>query len=204
MIAVANEFTGQTALFALLFSWPILYAFYFFDRRAALAHVALAALAYAILLVLAEPPSPYVRWLLVIGTPTAAGLLIWTLLDRVLAERVAARERELLLSQNEARTRIVLDSAPDAFVAIDRDGVIRTWNAAAERMLGWSASEAVGKPLRALDHPARTARGLRRAPSHAARSGGARCHRSSGAGAPESRRPPISGGGAGIAGDHSG
>jgi PAS domain S-box-containing protein len=153
MIAVANEFTGQTALFALLFSWPILYAFYFFDRRAALAHVALAALAYAILLVLAEPASPYVRWLLVIGTPTAAGLLIWTLLDRVLAERVAARERELLLSQNEARTRLVLDSAPDAFVAIDRDGVLRTWNAAAERMLGWSASEAVGKPLRALIIP---------------------------------------------------
>ena len=93
------------------------------------------------------------RWLLAIGTPTVAGVLVSGLLDRVLRERLESRERELLLSQQEARTRIVLDSAPDAFVAIDRDGSVRTWNAAAERMLGWSAAEAVGKPLRALIIP---------------------------------------------------
>jgi len=153
MVALANEFAGQTALFALLFSWPILYACYFFERPAALGQVALAGVAYAIVLIAAEPASSIVRWVVAIGTPTAAGLLIWRLLDRVRAEKVDALERALLLQQNEARTRIVLDSAPDAFVAIDRDGVIRTWNAAAERMLGWSAAEAVGKPLRALIIP---------------------------------------------------
>jgi PAS domain S-box-containing protein len=153
MVALANEFTGQTALYPLLFSWPILYAFYFLKRPAAIAHVAFAALAYVVVLALADLPSPYVRWLLAIGTPAVAGVLISGLLARVLAERLESRDRELLLQQNEARTRIVLDSAPDAFVAIDRDGTVRTWNAAAERMLGWPASEAVGKPLRALIIP---------------------------------------------------
>ena len=153
MVALANEFTGQTALYPLLFSWPILYAFYFFKRPAAIAHVIFAGLAYAVVLALGDLPSPYVRWLLAIGTPTVAGVLVSGLLDRVLRERLESRERELLLAQQEARTRIVLDSAPDAFVAIDRDGSVRTWNAAAERMLGWSAAEAVGKPLRALIIP---------------------------------------------------
>ncbi len=153
MVALANDFTGQTALYPLLFSWPILYAFYFLERSAAIAHVTLAGVAYVIVLATGELPSPYVRWLLAIGTPTVAGLLIARLLQQVRTERVDTREREVLLQQNEARTRIVLDSAPDAFVAIDRDGVVSTWNAAAERMLGWSAAEAVGKPLRTLIIP---------------------------------------------------
>jgi PAS domain S-box-containing protein len=153
MVALANDFTGQTALYPLLFSWPILYSFYFLKRPAAIAHVAFAALAYVVVLAVGDLPSPFVRWLLAIGTPVVAGVLVSGLLDRVLVERLESRDRELLLGQNEARTRIVLDSAPDAFVAIDRDGSVRTWNAAAERMLGWTASEAVGKPLRALIIP---------------------------------------------------
>ena len=49
------------------------------------------------------------------------------------ARRRPASERERALRQSEARTRLVLDSAPDAFVTLDRDGIIITWNAAAER-----------------------------------------------------------------------
>jgi PAS domain S-box-containing protein len=153
MVALANEFAGVTALYPLLFTWPILYAFYFLDRRAAIAHVALAGLAYAIVLVIQDPPSPYVRWLLAIGTPVIAGALIFRLLDRLRADRVESAAREALLEQNEARTRIVLDSAPDAFVAIDREGVIRTWNAAAERLLGWPASEVVGRSFAEMAIP---------------------------------------------------
>jgi PAS domain S-box-containing protein len=35
----------------------------------------------------------------------------------------------------------------DAVVIADRAGTIRMWNAAAERLFGWSASEALGQPL---------------------------------------------------------
>ena len=32
---------------------------------------------------------------------------------------------------------MVLDT-PDAFITLDRDGVIITWNAAAQRLFGWT------------------------------------------------------------------
>ena len=48
---------------------------------------------------------------------------------------------------------MVLDTAPDAFITLDRDGVIMGWNAAAQRLFGWSAAEAIGKTMRALILP---------------------------------------------------
>jgi PAS domain S-box-containing protein len=47
----------------------------------------------------------------------------------------------------------VLDSAPDAFVTLDTEGVIRGWNRAAERIFGWGANEAIGQPMRTLLTP---------------------------------------------------
>jgi PAS domain S-box-containing protein len=153
MVALANELVGGSALYPLLFSWPILYAFCFLHRRAAIAQLALAAIAYAVVLIAEDPSSAYVRWLLAIGGPAVAGLLISRLLDRVLVERAESQKRQRLLEQSDVRTRIVLNSAPDPFVAIDREGVVRAWNAAAERKLGWPASEAIGRPFAELAIP---------------------------------------------------
>lgn len=41
----------------------------------------------------------------------------------------------------------IVDSAEDAILAKDLDGKILYWNAAAERMYGYTAEEAVGKPI---------------------------------------------------------
>lgn len=43
-------------------------------------------------------------------------------------------------------TRIV-QGAADAVVYADRGGVIRLWNAGAERIFGWSAAEALGQSM---------------------------------------------------------
>jgi len=153
MLTLANYWFGPTALYAMMFSWAALYAFYFFDLRQALAHLALIGGSYAVLLALAGHPSPATRWLLAIGTPAVAGLLISRLLARLRAEAIKGEQRAGELRQTEARTRLVLDSAPDAFVTLDPDGLITTWNAAAERMFGWSTSEAIGRPMRSLIIP---------------------------------------------------
>ncbi|XLZ71850.1 ATP-binding protein [Massilia sp. SR12] len=57
--------------------------------------------------------------------------------------RVSARTTQL----RDAMQRIaaIIDSAQDAFIAIDPDGHITDWNPAAGRMFGWSREEAIGK-----------------------------------------------------------
>ncbi len=42
--------------------------------------------------------------------------------------------------------RGVIEAAPAAFVAVDRDGFVTLWNGAAENLFGWSASEVLGRP----------------------------------------------------------
>jgi PAS domain S-box-containing protein len=42
--------------------------------------------------------------------------------------------------------RATITSSPLAIIRIDRDGIVRSWNAAAERLYGWRAEEVVGKP----------------------------------------------------------
>jgi PAS domain S-box-containing protein len=154
LVALANYYAGTTVLYPLLFTWGALYAFYFFELRAALAHLGLVGVAYAVVLASQDPVSPAILWLLAVGTPAVFGLLISRLLDRLRAEAASADQRARALRQSESRTRLVLDSAPDAFVAIDRDGVVTSWNTAAERLFGWSALEAVGQSLGGLIFPA--------------------------------------------------
>jgi PAS domain S-box-containing protein len=153
ILSFANYYTGTSTLYPLLYTWTALYAFYFFGLGLALAHIAYIGLAYAVVLAIQDPTSPAIRWLLAVGTPLIAGLLISRMLDRLRNQQLEAAESARALRQSEARTRLVLDNSPDAFVALDRDGIIRTWNVAAERMFGWSAGEAIGKPFRALVTP---------------------------------------------------
>ncbi len=43
--------------------------------------------------------------------------------------------------------RALLEQAPDAIIYADASGVIRSWNAAATRIFGFPAEEAIGQPL---------------------------------------------------------
>ena len=43
--------------------------------------------------------------------------------------------------------RAVLGAASEAIVFVDREGVVRFWNPGAERLFGFAAAEAVGRPV---------------------------------------------------------
>ncbi len=57
------------------------------------------------------------------------------------------RSVEIRRVEAEERYRHTIEAANDAFVGVDDRGHITEWNAAAERMFGWTTAEILGRPV---------------------------------------------------------
>jgi PAS domain S-box-containing protein len=82
------------------------------------------------------------------GDPPLALSFILDLTERKEAE--AAVERLARERANDAKFRALLDTAPDAMVIVDSDGVMTLVNAQAEALFGYSRSELVGQAIELL------------------------------------------------------
>jgi PAS domain S-box-containing protein len=71
-------------------------------------------------------------------------------IGRDMTERKKAEES---LRESEQVGRGIIDTALDAFVQMDQDGIVTEWNPQAEAVFGWSHAEAVGKRLSDLIVP---------------------------------------------------
>jgi PAS domain S-box-containing protein len=69
---------------------------------------------------------------------------------RDISERKLA---EKTLQESDARLRMILESAIDAFISMDSSGDILEWNSQAAQIFGWSRGEAVGRNLADLIIP---------------------------------------------------
>jgi PAS domain S-box-containing protein/putative nucleotidyltransferase with HDIG domain len=92
-------------------------------------------------------------WLSVVAIIALALPLTWRMANSVDKAEDHRRHAEALL-ESEARIRKIVETAHDAFVSIDGEGRIIAWNPAAERLLGWTADEALGRDI-AIAVPAR-------------------------------------------------
>jgi PAS domain S-box-containing protein len=78
---------------------------------------------------------------------------------------IERKRAEAALRVNEARTRLILNTALDAVITIDSGGTITGWNPQAEAIFGWSLAEALGRRLSdtiiPLEHREAHERGLK-------------------------------------------
>jgi PAS domain S-box-containing protein len=88
-------------------------------------------------------------------------------LNQTLEHRVEQRTSELeqaltRVRANEQRIQAIIESAQDAYIAIDLEGRVYEWSRQAETIFGWEREEVLGKTLDALVLPARFRPSLRK------------------------------------------
>ncbi len=67
------------------------------------------------------------------------------------AQDITERKQvEQALQQANARLKVILDASPIPICGDTADGRVESWNEAAERVFGWSAKEAIGRPCPAV------------------------------------------------------
>jgi PAS domain S-box-containing protein len=87
--------------------------------------------------------------LLFVSTMVFTGLILRALLWQLERATLAARRRaEGMLLESERRFRLMVESVVDyAIFMLDANGRVASWNAGAERILGYEAAAIVGEPL---------------------------------------------------------
>lgn len=63
------------------------------------------------------------------------------------------KQVEDALRESEARKASILETALDAIISIDKEGLVQEWNPAAQRIFGYKRAQAMGKPVDALIVP---------------------------------------------------
>ncbi len=78
----------------------------------------------------------------------------WTAEQFRLVDWVAAQCGHILetlrLQESQLQLAAIITSSDDAILSKDLEGIIKTWNAGAERLFGYSAEEVIGQPITLL------------------------------------------------------
>ena len=70
--------------------------------------------------------------------------------ELALRARQRGEQAARALADREALLQSIFNAAPDAMIVIDESRIIQSYSAAAERMFGWSAGEAIGRNVSLL------------------------------------------------------
>jgi PAS domain S-box-containing protein len=82
-------------------------------------------------------------------TPTDSDLRLFDILARQAADLIERTQAD----QVRGRLAAIVASSADAIVGKDLNGIVRSWNAGAEQLFGYTAQEAIGQPISMLIPP---------------------------------------------------
>lgn len=98
----------------------------------------------------AQYRSEHLLEVLLLVFAVVGGVVLW-MMRRSVGRDMLARERaEVALRESEARFAGIISLAGDVIVTVDESQCIRLFNRGAERVFGYTANEALGKPLELL------------------------------------------------------
>src|SRR3954447_18429593 len=170
--AIAAIDGGPRSPYVLLFVLPAIFAALSYPLWSTLATGAMGVIGFAIVATTSSHAALEYDLFVVFSLVCAGVLSSWQARNAAevrgqLAETVGA------LTGSEERGRLILETANDAYVAMDGTGVIIDWNQRAEQIFGWSRDEIIGHAvsdtiipphfremhLRGLDHYNETGEG---------------------------------------------
>jgi PAS domain S-box-containing protein len=93
------------------------------------------------------------KWLFTASDIIVFSALIW--IGTVSVNRAEAKRRvaEENFRKSQERIRAIVECSDDAIISKTPEGVITTWNRGAEKLFGYSAQEAIGRPMLMLFPP---------------------------------------------------
>jgi PAS domain S-box-containing protein len=122
-------------------------------RHAVLREIAIAGRRWAVYYrphgAAAVPVGPS-QWIVAVGGALGSLLAAWLFLALARGRNHAlalAGRRTRELETSERQTRQILETAPDAFAALDEHGRITDWNPQAHAAFGWTRDDVLGLPL---------------------------------------------------------
>jgi two-component system, LuxR family, sensor kinase FixL len=80
----------------------------------------------------------------------AVGIAMAWFGERLRANWLHAVQSDRDTAAREAHLKSILDTVPDAMIVIDERGIMQSFSAAAERLFGYSATEAIGKNIKMM------------------------------------------------------
>jgi PAS domain S-box-containing protein len=119
---------------------PVLLAAWFLSRRWTLGITAVALALRVLALALGDVTA-------VTFVAQAIVLVVVALAVSIASSSVSRTALAQALAAQAAQAQVILDSALDAVITIDDQGVTMGWSSRAQEMFGWSAADVVGRPV---------------------------------------------------------
>ena len=94
-----------------------------------------------------------ILWAHVSGTPLIDANKNYLGSINILLDITERKMMEENLKESEERTRMIIDSALDAVIIIDIEGIVTHWNEQAKEIFGWTEKQAIGASLSSLIIP---------------------------------------------------